>query len=83
MYIVYCIFTHTHTHTHTHTYTHIVMDAQETVIGEVIGQFYSFFGVLMNMRDTLSNTSGISQSVRRELLERLAELEGEYGHSHN
>lgn len=53
------------------------MDAQETVIGDVIGQFYSFFGGLMNMRDTLSNTSGISQALRAELLEQLAYLEGE------
>jgi hypothetical protein len=53
------------------------MDAQETVIGEVIGQFYSFFGGLMNLRDTLSNTPGLSQAVRERVLGQLAELERE------
>ena len=53
------------------------MDAQETVIGEVIGQFYSFFGGLMNLRDTLSNIPGVSQAVRERVLEQLAELESE------
>ena len=71
--------THTHTHTHTHMDREtqcIVMDAQETMIGEVIGQFYSFFGGMMNLRDTLSTSPGINQSVRDRLLQQLTELEG-------
>lgn len=70
------VFTHTHTQQRQRG-EEVVMDAQETVIGEVIGQFYSFFGGLMNLRDTLANISGVSQSVRQELLDQLAELEGE------
>ena len=57
--------------------TVVVMEAQETVIGEVIAQFYSFFGGLMNVRETVCGAAGISQSVREDLLRQLAELEGE------
>ena len=53
------------------------MDSQETVIGEVIGQFYSFFGGLMNFRDILTNTSGVSHELRSRLLAQLTDLEGE------
>lgn len=53
------------------------MEEQETVIGEVIAQFYSFFGGLMTLREKLTSSPGISQPVRDALLHQLAELEGE------
>jgi hypothetical protein len=57
------------------------MEEQETVIGEVIAQFYSFFGGLMNLKERLTGSPGISQSVRKDLLQQLAVLEGEYKNS--
>ena len=59
------------------SFTVVAMEEQETVIGEVIGQFYSFFGGLMTLRETVTSSPGISQSVRDHLLGQLAELEGE------
>ena len=53
------------------------MEAQETVIGEVIAQFYSFFGRLLTVQETVNSSPGISQSVREDLLRQLTELQGE------
>lgn len=57
------------------------MDGQETVIGDVIGQFYSFFGSLRQLRDTITTSPGLSQPFRDGVLEQLADLESEWaGH---
>lgn len=57
------------------------MDGQETVIGEVIGQFYSFFGSLMQLRENITTSPGLSQTFRDGVLEQLANLESEWaGH---
>ena len=53
------------------------MDAQGSVIGEVIGQFYSFFGALVRVQDTVANASGMSQEDRDSVMGQLAELESE------
>lgn len=58
------------------------MDAQETVIGEVIGQFYSFFGKLMELRNTVASSPEVSQSTRDEVLGQLADLESEWAWHH-
>ena len=58
--------------------TAVAMEEQETVIGEVIAQFYSFFGGLMNLKERLTGSPGISQSVKKDLLQQLAVLEGEW-----
>ena len=54
------------------------MDGQETVIGEVIGQFYSFFGGLLQLRDNITTSPGLSQPFRDGVLEQLANLESEW-----
>jgi hypothetical protein len=59
----------------------VVMEEQESVIGEVVAQFYSFFGGLMNLKERLTSSPGINQSVREDLLQQLAVLEGEYKNS--
>lgn len=53
------------------------MDAQESVIGEVIAQFYSFFGSLMSVRDTVASARGLGPADRNYVLEQLAQLESE------
>lgn len=58
------------------------MDGQETVIGEVIGQFYSFFGGLLQLRDNITTSPGLSQPFRDGVLEQLANLESEWAGHH-
>lgn len=65
-----------------YTHTEVDMDPPDTVIGEVIGQFYSFFGSLMQMKENITTYPGLSQSFRDGVLEQLASLESEWAWHH-
>lgn len=52
------------------------MEEQETVIGEVIAQFYSLLNGFMTLRETVGTATTLSRSLQTDLLQQLSELEG-------